>query len=240
MNGLAAEFDGFRVERHPRLQRGDLVLNRPPYNVVSFPQRDAMAAVLRELDKDASVRVIVLRAEGDHFSSGGDIPGFMRETPEELSRLAENVMTPEKLRKPVIAAIQGYCFGVGLGFSLACDIRIVADTAQLSLPEMKIGMIPGSGGSARLAKMIGLARVKDMIMRGRRLSARSRVELVHSWLRGTACGGQSRRRDRSRGAASPDRRSTIRCRRLPRSDLRHESPDPKRPRRPSTAARPVR
>ena len=79
-------------------------------------------------------------------------------------------MTPEKLRKPVIAAIQGYCFGVGLEFSLACDFRIVTKNSLLSLPEMKIGMIPGSGGSVRLARMIGLSRVKDMIMRGKRIS----------------------------------------------------------------------
>jgi len=164
------QFDGFRVEVDAEQQRGDIVLSRPPFNVVLFPQRDAMAAAFRELDRNDAVRVIVLRADGENFSSGGDIPGFLRETPEDLSRLAVNVMTPEKIRKPVIAAIQGYCFGVGLEFSLACDFRIVTDTAQLSLPEMRIGMIPGSGGSARLARMIGIARVKDMIMRGKRIS----------------------------------------------------------------------
>ena len=94
----------------------------------------------------------------------------MQETPETLTMLAQNVMTPEKIRKPVIAVIQGYCFGVGLEFALACDFRIVTKNAQLSLPEMRIGMIPGSGGSVRLARMIGLSRVKDMIMRGKRIS----------------------------------------------------------------------
>ena len=170
MSDLVQQHDGFRVERDPEQKRGDIVLCRPPYNVVLFPQRDAMAAAFRELDRDEGVRVIVLRAEGEHFSSGGDIPGFMRETPEDLSRLAINVMTPEKIRKPVIAAIQGYCFGVGLEFSLACDFRIVTENAQLSLPEMRIGMIPGSGGSARLSRMIGISRVKNMIMRGKRIS----------------------------------------------------------------------
>jgi 2-oxoglutaroyl-CoA hydrolase len=177
MTDLVQEHDGFRVERHPDQQRGDIVLSRPPYNVVLFPQRETMAAAFRELDADDGVRVIVLRADGEHFSSGGDIPGFMQQTPEELSRLAVHVMTPEKIRKPVIAAIQGYCFGVGLEFSLACDFRIVTETAQLSLPEMKIGMIPGSGGSARLAKMIGIARVKNMIMRGQRISGQQ----AHDW-----------------------------------------------------------
>jgi 2-oxoglutaroyl-CoA hydrolase len=129
-----------------------------------------MAEAFRELDNNSDVRVIVLRADGENFSSGGNIEGFMQETPETLTMLAQNVMTPEKIRKPVIAAVQGYCYGVGLEFALACDFRIVTKNAQLSLPEMKIGMIPGSGGSVRLARMIGLSRVKDMIMRGKRIS----------------------------------------------------------------------
>ena len=164
------QFDGFRVEIKSDKKRGDLILSRPPLNVIKYSQRIQMAEAFRELDNNNNVRVIVLRADGENFSSGGNIEGFMQETPETLTMLAQNVMTPEKIRKPVIAAIQGYCFGVGLEFALACDFRIVTKNAQLSLPEMKIGMIPGSGGSVRLARMIGLSRVKDMIMRGKRIS----------------------------------------------------------------------
>ena len=76
----------------------------------------------------------------------------------------------------VVAAIRGYCFGVGFELSLACDFRIVSETAELTLPEQRIGMIPGSGGSARLVKMIGLARTKDMAMRSRRISGPQAVE----------------------------------------------------------------
>ena len=72
---------------------------------------------------------------------------------------------------------RGYCFGVGFEFSLACDFRIVTEDSQLSLPEMKIGMIPGSGGSARLAKMIGISRTKNIIMRGKRLSGEEAYQL---------------------------------------------------------------
>ena len=164
------EFEGFKVKVSPKDKRGDIILSRPPLNVIEYSQRIKMADAMKNLDNDTDVRVIVLRAEGENFSSGGNIEGFMKETPETLTMLAQNVMTPEKLRKPVIAAIQGYCFGVGLEFSLACDFRIVTKNSQLSLPEMKIGMIPGSGGSVRLARMIGLSRVKDMIMRGKRIS----------------------------------------------------------------------
>ena len=146
------KFDGFRLEINKEKKRADLVLSRPPLNIVLFSQRSEMANSLIELDQNDDIRVIVLRSDGDNFSSGGNIAGFMEETPEDLTLLAQNVMTPEKIKKPVIAAIQGYCFGVGFEFALACDFRIVTFDSQLSLPEMKIGMIPGSGGSARLAK----------------------------------------------------------------------------------------
>ena len=164
------KYDGFRLEIIPEKKRADIILSRPPLNIIQYSQRDVMAKVFKEMDANNDVRIIVLRADGKNFSSGGNIEGFMQETPETLTMLAQNVMTPEKIRKPVIAAIQGYCFGVGLEFALACDFRIVTKSAQLSLPEMKIGMIPGSGGSVRLARMIGLSRVKDMIMRGKRIT----------------------------------------------------------------------
>ena len=171
------KFDGFRVKVNKKMQRADIILSRPPLNVVLYSQREIMAKQFIELDKNNDVRVIVLRAEGDNFSSGGNIAGFLEETPEDLSMLAQNVMMPEKIKKPVIAAIQGYCFGVGFEFCLACDFRIVTLDAQLSLPEIKIGMIPGSGGSARLAKMIGISRTKDIIMRGKRLSGQEAFNL---------------------------------------------------------------
>jgi len=72
----------------------------------------------------------------------------------------------------VIAANRGYTFGVGFELSLACDFRIASDTARYALPEQRLGQIPGSGGSARLQKMIGIARTKDIVLRSRRIDAR--------------------------------------------------------------------
>jgi len=169
--------DGFRVELNRDKQRADLVLDRPPLNVITMQQREQMAAAFAALDKEPAVRVIVLRGAGEHFSSGGDIPGFMTQSPEHLSTLAHNVAAPERCSKPVIAAIQGYCFGVALELALACDFRVVAESAQLALPEQRIGMIPGSGGASRLVKMIGIARAKDMAMRSRRVSGAQ----AHAW-----------------------------------------------------------
>src|SRR5205085_4308499 len=85
--------------------------------------------------------------------------------------LAFNVAAPERCPKPVIARIEGYCLGVGFELALACDFRVCADDAQLGLPEIGLGMIPGSGGTQRLARLAGLGRAKDVIMRRRRISA---------------------------------------------------------------------
>lgn len=164
-------FDGFRVELDEAGERGDIVLDRPPLNVISMAQRAQMAEAFAQLDDRDSVRVIVLRSEGRHFSSGGDISGFLQSSPERVSRLADNVMAPERCHKPVIAAIRGYCFGVGFEFALACDFRIASEQATFALPEQRIGMIPGSGGSIRLLHMIGMQRTKDLVMRARRLPA---------------------------------------------------------------------
>jgi 2-oxoglutaroyl-CoA hydrolase len=161
--------DGFRVEAEGA--RADIVLDRPPLNVVSMRQRGQLAAAFAALDRDAAVRVVVLRGAGEHFSSGGNIAGFLEASPETLSRLADNIAAPERCAKPVIAAVRGYCFGVGFELALACDFRVASETAEFALPEMRIGMIPGSGGSARLAQMAGLARAKEIAMRARRITA---------------------------------------------------------------------
>jgi len=173
---LYTDLDGFRVDIFEEKARADVVLDRPPLNIVSMKQREQFAEVFRALSADDRVRVIVIRSEGQNFSSGGDIKGFMAATPEKVSHLANNIKSPELCPKPVIAAVRGYCFGVGFELSLACDFRIASDTAQFALPEQRIGMIPGSGGSIRLLHMIGMARTKDLVMRSRRLSGRQALE----------------------------------------------------------------
>jgi 2-oxoglutaroyl-CoA hydrolase len=169
-NPLLKELDGFSVTIDPERERADIVLRRPPLNVIAMPARDQLRAVFEALDEDKRVRIIVVRAEGEHFSSGGDIKGFLAASPEHVSKLAWNIAAPARCSKPVIAANRGFCFGVGFELSLACDFRIVTETTQYALPEQKLGQIPGSGGSARLQKMVGIARTKDIVMRSRRIS----------------------------------------------------------------------
>jgi 2-oxoglutaroyl-CoA hydrolase len=174
--GLLDRLDGFRVEVDEARQRGDVILDRPPLNVVTMPQRDQLRCVFEALDAHSGVRVIVLRAAGEHFSSGGDIKGFLEASPETVAKLAWNIAAPARCAKPVVAAGRGYCFGVGFELSLACDFRIASETAFYALPEQKLGQIPGSGGSARLQKMVGITRTKDIVMRSRRIPAQQAYE----------------------------------------------------------------
>ncbi len=171
-----SQLDGFLVEIDEAHERADIILDRPPYNIVSMPQRDQLRLAFEALDEDARVRVIVVRAIGQHFSSGGNIGGFMKATPERVSKLAWNIAAPARCSKPVIVANRGYCFGVGFELSLACDFRIASETAFYALPEQKLGQIPGSGGSARLQKMIGITRTKDIVMRSKRIPAKQALE----------------------------------------------------------------
>ncbi|WP_018700230.1 enoyl-CoA hydratase/isomerase family protein [Amorphus coralli] len=165
------DLDGFRIDIDAARERADIVLDRPPFNVVSMPQRDQLRKAFEALDALDEVRVIVVRAEGENFSSGGYIKGFMEASPETVSKLADNIAAPARCAKPVIVANRGYCFGVGFELSLACDFRIVSETCQYALPEQKLGQIPGSGGSARLQKIVGITRTKNIVMRSRRISA---------------------------------------------------------------------
>jgi 2-oxoglutaroyl-CoA hydrolase len=178
-----AALDGFEMELNEEKQRADIVLNRPPLNVIEMPQRDQLRLAFEALDDDERVRIIVLRAVGPHFSSGGNIRGFMEATPERVSKLAWNIAAPARCAKPVIAANRGYCFGVGFEISLACDFRLASETCLYALPEQKLAQIPGSGGSARLQKIVGITRTKDIVMRSKRIPARQ----AHDWGIATEC-----------------------------------------------------
>jgi 2-oxoglutaroyl-CoA hydrolase len=173
-----SEHDGFRVERDTERAVATITLDVPgKFNRVSMNARDELRGVFEELDRDDAIRFVVLTGEGESFTAGGDIPGFLQRSTWDVSRLADNVAAPERCTKPVLAALRGYCFGVGLELALACDFRLAADDVQLGFPEVTIGMIPGSGGTQRLARLVGLGRAKDIVMRGRRIGAEEAVAL---------------------------------------------------------------
>jgi 2-oxoglutaroyl-CoA hydrolase len=167
------EHDGFRVERDPDRSVATVTLDRQEkLNRVAIGARDELARVFDELGADPDVRVIVLAGAGEKaFTAGGDVAGFLERTPDQLSRLADNVAAPERCPKPVIAALHGFTLGVGFELAMACDIRIAASDTEMGLPEINLGMIPGSGGTQRMARIAGMGRAKEAIMRGRRIPA---------------------------------------------------------------------
>ncbi len=172
------EYDGFRVDRDTERAAATITLDVPDkFNRVSMLARDQLRAVFEELDADETVRFVVLAGAGGTFTAGGDIAGFLEKSAWDVSRLADNVAAPERSTKLVIAALEGYVLGVGLELALACDFRLAAEGTQLGFPEVTIGMIPGSGGTQRLARLIGLGRAKDLIMRGRRIDAEEALAL---------------------------------------------------------------
>jgi len=174
-----SESDTLRLDRSPDRGVATITLDDPQkHNRVPMAARAELAEIFEHLSHDDEVRVIVLTGAGEHaFSAGGDVMGFLRTDPTTLSRLAWNVAAAERCPKPVIAKLRGYVLGVGLELALASDFRIAADNVQLGLPEIRLGMIPGSGGTQRLARMIGLGRAKNLIMRGKRVNAAEALEL---------------------------------------------------------------
>ena len=173
-----SEYDGFRVARDAERGVATVTLDVPDkVNRVSMVARGQLRRLFEELDADEAVRFVVLAGAGASFTAGGDIAGFLERSAWDVSRLADDVAAPERSKKPVIARLQGYVLGVGLELALTCDFRLAAEDVQLGFPEVTIGMIPGSGGTQRLARLIGLGRAKDVIMRGRRVGAEEALAL---------------------------------------------------------------
>jgi enoyl-CoA hydratase/carnithine racemase len=154
-----------------------ITLNRPDsLNAIDDSIRIGMPKVLRELDADASVRVILVRGAGPRgFCAGADLKEQRApETPAEArNRAARSAWFDvfDEVRKPTIAVVHGYCMGGGFEIALACDIRIASSDAVFALPETGLGLIPGGGGTQRLARLIGLGRALDLILTGERISA---------------------------------------------------------------------
>jgi 2-oxoglutaroyl-CoA hydrolase len=164
---ILSDLDGFRVEKKNETVRADIILDRPSFNLISKTQHEQLRAAFEALDNDSSVRVIVVRAVGEHFSSGGDIDGLIDAQAERVSKPAWNIGAPARCSKPVIAANRGYCFGAGFELSLACDFRIATETTLYALHAQSARQVPSASGSARLQEMVGMGRAKAIVMRRR-------------------------------------------------------------------------
>lgn len=152
-------------------------LNRPEKkNSFNTQMRDEMASLLTDLARKAAIRAVVITGNDEIFCAGADIgemggPANAESSyhhAREFQILFDQV---ESLPQPVIAAVSGYALGGGCELALAADFRIASETARFGLPEIKIGAFPGGGGTQRLARLIGIAKAKEMILTGDPITA---------------------------------------------------------------------
>lgn len=165
---------------------GDLAwlkLNRQKVmNCLNRPILKAIIAALHELACDRSVRVVAIIGSGHKaFSAGADLAERKEmthgETLDYLALIQKTMRTIEQHPQPVIAAINGSAYGGGTELALACDLRVMTEEAALRLTEVKLGIIPGAGGTQRLSRLIGKSKAKEMILTGCPLTARQGLEL---------------------------------------------------------------
>jgi enoyl-CoA hydratase/carnithine racemase len=152
-----------------------VTIDHPPVNALSAALLDELEAEIDRLDADDDVRAIVLVGAGERaFVAGADISEFpsLRAAAEEanergsargIQKLGHRM---DAARTPFVAAIQGFCLGGGLELAMCCDLRVVSDDAQLGQPEIKLGLIPGGGGTQRLPRLVGIGRAQYLNMTG--------------------------------------------------------------------------
>ena len=133
-----------------------ITLDAPPINSLGLAMREALMAALQQALQDAQVQALVLTGAGQVFSGGADIQEFGHPTALQEPNLHSLIATVEAAPKPVIAALHGVCIGGGLELSLACHYRIAAPGCQIGLPEVKLGIVPGAGGTQRLPRALGV------------------------------------------------------------------------------------
>ena len=143
-----------------------ITLNNPPVNGLGYETRKAVAEAVEKAEDDAAVKAIVITGAGKAFSGGADIKEFG--SPKALAEpnLLSLISRVEGASKPVVAAIHTVCMGGGLELSLGCHYRVVAPGAQIALPEVKLGIVPGAGGTQRLPRAIGVEAALNMIVSG--------------------------------------------------------------------------
>ena len=151
-----------------------LTIDNPPVNALSPGLPDAIAAAIDEMNGDSGVKAAVVIGAGRTFVAGADIKEFIKMTSGGTRRLTllPLLLQIENSRKPVVMAIHGQAFGGGLELAMAGHYRVASPTAQVGQPEVKLGIIPGAGGTQRLPRLVGVARAVEMCAEGKPISAR--------------------------------------------------------------------
>ncbi len=162
-----------------------IIINHPPVNALSNQVMQDLDEAVAEVETNEEVWVVVIAGAGEKaFVAGADIrqfPGLDASSGEKLAAYGQKVFRRiERLNKPVIAAIDGFALGGGCELALACDIRLATGKSKLGQPEVNLGIIPGYGGTQRLARLVGLGKAKELIFTGDMIDAREahRIGLV--------------------------------------------------------------
>ncbi|GGO81880.1 3-hydroxyacyl-CoA dehydrogenase [Marinobacterium nitratireducens] len=150
-------------------------VNNPPVNSLSHPVRSGLAEAFSAADRDTEVEAIVLRCEGRTFIAGADITEFGK--PMKAPSLPDVLSLMDSVGKPIVAALHGTALGGGLETALSCHYRIAAPAARVGLPEVRLGLLPGAGGTQRLPRVIGVEKALDMIVSGRQVKAAEALEI---------------------------------------------------------------
>ncbi|HKX75225.1 MAG TPA: enoyl-CoA hydratase-related protein [Acidimicrobiia bacterium] len=154
---------------------GLLRLDHPPLNLFNRQMTEALDQALGRIEAEPGMRALVVAGNQRAFSAGSDINEFagLAGRVGEGKLIRENQVYDRlaQLSLPTVAAIEGIAFGGGLELALCCDLRVASESARLALPEVRLGVIPGSGGTHRLPRLIGPAQAKEMILRGAEYSA---------------------------------------------------------------------
>lgn len=156
-------------------------VNRPDVrNALNTGCWEEIGRFVDHINTDEGVKLAVITGAGEKaFVAGADISALQKRTMVSvLTGAAQGVLRKlSACEKPIIAAVNGMAFGGGCELAMACDIRIASETAKLGLPELGLGIIPGAGGTQRLAKLVGLGRAKDMILTGRAVNAQEALQI---------------------------------------------------------------
>ena len=143
-----------------------ITLNNPPVNGLGFETRKGITDGIQRANDDAAVQAIVITGAGKAFSGGADIREFGKPVALAAPNLLDVIRTVESSDKPVVAAIHSVCMGGGLELSLGCHYRVASPGANVALPEVKLGLVPGAGGTQRLPRVLGLEAAMNMIVSG--------------------------------------------------------------------------
>src|SRR2546430_5214795 len=154
---------------------GTIRLDRPPMNALNAAIQERLRSAARTLSADDTVRAVIVYGGEKVFAAGADIKEMARMSYVDMAARAPELSSAcdavAGIAKPVVAAVNGYALGGGCELALACDWRVAAEDAKLGQPEINLGVIPGAGGTQRLARLIGPARAKDLVMSGRMVAA---------------------------------------------------------------------